>query len=145
MPGTADIEIITPHGRALASVRVKNLPGLSRETAIALRDALLEDLPVRYVLVLSQTVGFIWARQDEQPQYGEPEVLDMRPVLREYFSEGELSRHLRGTGLELVFSHWLGDLARGRVTRPGGTGGQGPFAQFVEDIRHAQIRIEALA
>ena len=145
MPGRADIEIVTSHGRPLAFVQVKNLPRLSRETAVGLRDALVQDVPIQYVLVLSQNAGFVWRRQGDQVEYREPEVLDMRPVLREYFSEGELSRHMRGTELELVFSHWLGDLARGRVTRPGGTAGHGPFAQFVTDIRDAQIRIEALA
>lgn len=148
MSRRADILISTSQGRPLAVVEVKNLPQLSLGNAQELRDALLEQLPrpVPYVLVVSQTRGFIWQRQSEEPHYGEPEVLDMRPVLREYLSDAELSRHVRGTELDLVLSHWFGDLARGRApTRPSGIREDGPFRQFVSDIRDARINLEALA
>ncbi len=147
MPIRADISISTPHGRPLAVVEVKNLPQLSQGSAIELRDALVEQLPrsIKYVLVVSQTRGFIWQREEDRPPYREPEVLDMTPVLREYLTDAELSRHIRGAELELVLSHWFGDLARGRVTRPGAIADDGPFVRFLSDIRGAQINLEALA
>src|SRR4051794_22725665 len=147
MPTRADIRISTPSGRPLAVMEVKNLPQLSLADAVDVRDAVVEHLarPVEYVLVASQARGFIWQRQGDEPRYGEPDVLDMTPVLREYLTEAELGRHIRGASLELIFSHWLGDLARGRVTRPAGAGEQGPFRQFTSDIRQAQVNFEALA
>lgn len=145
MARRADIAISTSHGRPLAFVEVKNPPRLSLETAVGLRDAIVEQLPVKYVLVVSQSEGYIWRRQSTGPGYDEPEMLDMRPVLREYLSDGELSRQIRGTELELVLSHWLGDLARGRVTRPRGVAEEGPFVQFLSDVRGAQINLEAVA
>ncbi len=69
----------------------------------------------------------------------------MRPVLREYLTDAQLDLHIRGAELELVFSHWLGDLARGRVTLPSGVDEQGPFSQFLVDVRHAEIYLEAPA
>jgi hypothetical protein len=142
-----DIIVSTRQGRQLAVVEVKNLPGLSLEDAVALRDAIVEppSRPVRYVLVVSQAKGFLWRWQEEETRYGEAEELDMGPVLREYVSDGELNRHIRGADLDLVLSHWLGELARGRVARPGGVSEQGPFVQFISDIRGAQINLEALA
>src|SRR4051812_4776578 len=146
MPARADIAINTLSGQPLAAVEVKNLPHLSLDQAVDLRDALLEHLtrPVKYVLVVSQSKGFIWQGRGDELQYGEPEVLDMRPVLREYLTDAELDRHIRGTELELVFSHWLGDLTRGRVTRPAGVGEGGPFSRFASDIRQARIDLEAV-
>ena len=143
----ADILISAPHGRPLAAVEVKNLPRLSLGDASELRDGLVEYLarPIEYVLVVSQTRAFIWKRRGDDSQYGEPEALDMRPILREYLTDAELDRHIRGVELELVLSHWLGDLARGRVTSPGGVAQQGPFVQFLSDIRGAEINLEAAA
>lgn len=142
-----DIAISTASGRQLAIVEVKNLPQLSLAQAVDVRDSLLEDLVrrINYVLVVSQTKGFIWQRQGDERLYGEAEELDMRPVLREYLSEGELSQHIRGAELELVLSHWLGDLARGHLSPRVGTQEQGPFLQFISDIRGAQIQLQALA
>src|SRR3982750_4100746 len=110
MPAPADITIIAPSGQPLAAVEVKNFPGLSLTQAVDLRDGLLEHLarPVKYVLVVSQAKGFIWQNRGGDLLYGEPEMLDMRPVLREYFTDAELDRHIRGAALELVLSHWLG-------------------------------------
>lgn len=147
MSRRADISISTPQHRPLAVVEVKNLPQLTLANALELRDTLVEELPasIKYVLIVSQARGFIWQRAGNEPAYREPEVLDMRPVLREYLTDAELSHHLRGVDLELVLSHWLGDLARDRVTRPGPISEHGPFIQFLSDIRGAQINLEALA
>ena len=142
-----EIAISTRQGRPLAVVEVKNLPDLSLADATELRDTVVRPLgrPVKYVLVVSQNRGFIWERQGDQPPYGEPEVLDMQPVLREYLSQDELTRRFRGADLDLVLSHWLGNLARGRDTRPAGIGDHGPFVHFLADIRGAQINLEALS
>jgi hypothetical protein len=143
----ADIEITTASGGPLAVVEVKNVPQLTHVLAGDVRDALTEHLPrpVKYVLVLSQSKGFIWQKGDEQAGYGDPEVLDMRPVLREYLTEAELDQHIRGPGLELIFSHWLGDLSRGHVTPPGGAADHGPFHRFTSDMRQARVGLEAVA
>jgi hypothetical protein len=146
MHGRPDIEINTAQGRPLAVVEVKNFPRLSLENAVELRDGLIAQLqgPVRYAMVLSQEKGFIWRRQSDQLEYGEPEELDMRPVLREYLSDGELSQRVRGAELELILSHWLGDLARGRQISLAGVAQEGPFVRFAADIRNAQINLQAL-
>lgn len=147
MHSTADIVITDRHGRLLALVDVKNMPGLSIAEALGLRDDLLEQIgePAKYVLVVSQRNGFIWRREDQKTPFGDPESLDMRLVLREYLTEAELSRHIRGAGLELVLSHWLGDLARGRATSLLSPADRGPFSEFVSDIRGAQVNLQALA
>jgi len=152
MSRRADIFVKTPQGRPLALVEVKNLPGLSENNAVELRDALvlhLDDL-IRYVMVVSQSAGYLWQVQADEtssklPHYGQTQELDMTPVLREYLSEAQLKRHLRGTDLDLVLSHWLGDLARGRTDTLPGTTEQGPLVQFVADIRGAQVNLEAIA
>jgi len=136
----------------LAFVEVKNLPRLSEGDAVELRDALIQDLAdaIPYVMIVSQSVGFIWQlegneRLGKAAEYGRAQLLDMRPILREYLTEAELDRHLRGAELDLVMSHWLGDLARGRTEVLPRTVEQGPLSQFVSDIRGAQINLEALA
>src|SRR5690348_8742389 len=150
--GRVDILARTASGRPLAFVEVKNLPRLSEGNAIELRDALVQELAdtIPYVMVVSQSVGYIWqlegnGRVDRPAEYGRAQVLDMKPILREYLTESELDRHLRGAELDLVISHWLGDLARGRTEVLPRTGEQGPLSQFVSDIRGAQINLEALA
>lgn len=147
MPSRTDIAINTSSGQPLAVVEVKNIPHLTLAQAVDLRDAMFEHVarPVRYVLVVSQAKGFIWRGDGHAPGWGKPEVLDMRPVLREYLTDAQLDLHIRGAELELVFSHWLGDLARGRVTLPSGVDEQGPFSQFLVDVRHAEIYLEAPA
>lgn len=152
MSGRADILVRTGLGRPLGLVEVKNLPRLSQENAVDLRDALVQQLghEIKYVLVASQSAGYIWRLQDheqlgKEPEYGPPQVLDMRPVFREYLTEAELDRHIRGAELSLVLSHWLGDLARGRTDVLPQTPEQGPLSQFVSDIRGAQVNLEALA
>jgi hypothetical protein len=151
MSRRADILIKTRSGRPLALVEVKNLPRLSELNAVDLRDSLVQHLdePIRYVMVLSQSAGYLWQLGGERVgatwDYGQPQVLDMQPVFREYLTEAELSRHIRGAELDLVLSHWLGDLARGRADVLPRIRSQGPLTQFVSDIRDAQIDLEALA
>lgn len=149
---SADIFVKTGWGRPLAFVEVKNLPRLSEGNAVELRDALVEHLDdaIPYVMIVSQSAGYIWRLQEHErfgktADYGRPQVLDMKPVLREYLTEAELDRQLRGAELDLIVSHWLGDLARGRTQVLPRTVEQGPLSQFISDIRGAQINLEALA
>lgn len=147
----ADILVRTRSGRRLALVEVKNLPRLSERDALDLRDALAQDSAdaVPYVMVVSQSVGYLWQLQAERSggmaEYGQAQVLDMKPVIREYLGEAELSRHLRGAELDLVLSYWLGDLARGRTDVMPTTREPGPLTSFVADIRDAQVELEARA
>ena len=146
-----DILVTSISHRPLAFVEVKNLPHLSEANAVAVRDGLIQELEdtVPYVMVVSQSTGYLWHLEGDErfgkpAEYGRAQVLDMKPVFREYLTEVELSQHLRGTGLDLILSHWLGDLARGRTGVLPGTAGPGPFSQFVSDIRGAHINLEAL-
>jgi hypothetical protein len=148
MANRPDIAIVGQNGASLAIVEVKNLPELGAAAATRVRDALIENLgrSARYLLVLSQESGFIWELApsgDVVDQGGER--LSMRPVLREYLTDAELDRRIRGAELELVFSHWFGDLARGRVTRPDGAIAGGPFDHFLSDVRGAQVLFQTPA
>lgn len=151
MSGRPDILVKTRWGHPLALVEVKNLPRLSESNAVDLRDALVQHAAdaVRYVMIVSQSAAYLWQLQHERSgapvDYGQPQVLDMTPVFREYLTEAELSRHIRGAELDLVLSHWLGDLARGRSDVLPRTREQGPLSNLVSDIRDAQIDLEALA
>jgi len=149
MSRRADILVRTPLGQPLALVEVKNLERFTKDNALELRDALLwygiDAIP--YVMVVSQSTGYLWKLQARRPgmaEYGQAQVLDMKPVFREYLTEVELGRHLRGAELELVLSHWLGDLARGHTQVLPQTQEEGPLSQFVADIRDAQIELETL-
>ena len=149
MSRRADILVRTPLGQPLALVEVKNLERFTKDNALELRDALLQygiDA-IPYVMVVSQSTGYLWQLQAHRPEmteYGQAQVLDMKPVFREYLTEVELGRHLRGAELELVLSHWLGDLARGHTQVLPQTQEEGPLSQFVVDIRDAQIELETL-
>jgi hypothetical protein len=150
MSRRADILIRARSGRPLALVEVKNLPHLSEGKAVDLRDALVQHLadPVQYIVVASQSAAFIWELKGQRfgttPDYGKAQFLDMNPVFREYLTDAELTRHIRGAELDLVLSHWLGDLARGRTEVLPRIQEQGPLTSFVSDIRDAQINLEAL-
>jgi hypothetical protein len=141
-----DIGIRGAGGAPLAMVEVKNIPKLTLGAAARIRDQLTayaRAVPTaKYFLVLSQEDGFIW-EPDPNGAYGaEGERISMRPVLREYLSDAELDRHIRGSELELVLVHWFGDLARGRLVQPGNARADGPFARFAADIRDAQVELE---
>ena len=144
-----DIGIRSVGGAPLALVEVKNLPQLSPAMAARIRDALTDDQrsapAAKYFLVLSQEDGFIWEQDRNGAYRGEGERVPIRPVLREYLSDAELDRHLRGSELELVLLHWFGDLARGRVVPPGDGRANGLFARFADDIRGAQVELETAA
>lgn len=154
MSRRADILVRTPLGQPLALVEVKNLERFTKDNALELRDALLRfallanaNDAIPYVMVVSQSTGYLWKLQARRPgmaKYGQAQVLDMKPVFREYLTEVELGRHLRGAELELVLSHWLGDLARGHTQVLPQTQEEGPLSQFVVDIRDAQIELETL-
>jgi len=60
-------------------------------------------------------------------------------------SDAELKGHIRGTDLELILAHWLGELARGRTDVLPRTSEQGPLSHLVADIRDAQGNLEAAA
>jgi hypothetical protein len=146
-----DILVTSVSHRPLAFVEIKNLPDLSEANAVAVRDGLLQEQAdtVPYVMVVSQSIGYLWQlkgneRLGKSADYGRPQVLDMKPVFREYLTDAELNEHLRGAGLDLVLSHWLGNLARGLTSVLPGTAGPGPFSQFVSDIRGAHVNLEAL-
>jgi hypothetical protein len=151
MSEKADILVTRRSGHPLALVEVKNLRRLSEGDAADLRDALVQHMAdaVQYVMVVSQSTGYLWQLQGERlgttADYGQPQLLDMMPVFREYLSEAELSAHIRGAGLDLVLSHWLGELSRGRTPVLPPTSGKGPLSNFVSDIRGAQVNLEALA
>jgi|SRR5579859_2273431 len=151
MSQRADILVKSNIGRPLALVEMKNLPRLSEDNAVDLLKALVQYTSdaIPYVMVVSQSAGFIWQLKGNDAlgrkvDYGQPQLLDMTPVFREYLTEAELSRHIRGAELNLVLSHWLGDLARGRSGVLPGTRENGPLSQFVSDIRGAQVNLEAL-
>lgn len=151
MSRNADILVRTRGGRPLAVIQVKNLPRLLEIDAVDLRDALAQrrDEVVRYVMIVSQSAGYLWQLQAEPSgaaeRYGRPQILDMYPVFRAYLSEEELSRHLRGTELDLILSHWLGDLTRGCADLLPRILETGPLSNLVADIRDAQVRFEAVA
>lgn len=146
-----DILVKTRSGHPFALVEVKNVQHLSTGMAAEIRDELVQHAAkeVRYVIVVSQSAAYLWQLQREPSSakidYGRPQVLDMAPVFREYLSEAELSRHFRGAELDLVLSHWLGDLARGRTDVLPQTPEPGPLLDFVSEIRGAQVNLEALA
>ncbi|HEY8746891.1 MAG TPA: hypothetical protein VIM11_02875 [Tepidisphaeraceae bacterium] len=150
MSGRADILVKTNLGRPLALVEVKNLPQLSEGSAVDVLNDVVQSSAdaIPYVMVVSQSAGFIWQlkRNDATGglDYGKPQLLDMTPVFREYLTEAELGRYIRGANLNLVLVHWLGDLARGGSAVLPQTRGNGPFSQFVSDIRGAQVNLEAL-
>jgi hypothetical protein len=144
-----DIAIRAANSTTLALVDVKNLPNLSLGDAVRVRDELAEHrrlgASAKYFLILSQGRGFIWELDENGEFAAGAEGFSMRPVLREYLTEAELDRHIRGADLELVLLHWLGDLARGKAMQPADVGGNGPFARFTSEIRGAEVLLETAA
>src|SRR2546425_2657227 len=145
----ADILVRRPDGAILAVVEVKNLPRIAAPDAMRLRDALVSfGFPAelaRYLLIITQDRGFIWEANGDGQWARQPESFDMTPVLREFLTEAELQRHLRGTELEIAVAHWLADLSRGRGLPRDSLGGAEGLARFLTDIRGAEVQPEALA
>src|SRR5881392_136449 len=143
-----DIAVRSRSGSNLAIVEVKNIPRLSQSDAEQLRDAVLssraEGDSFKYFLLLSQEIGFIWQLSHLPNQSVPSERFNLKPVLSEYLTDAELEQHLRGTELELMFAHWLGDLARGRGVQPK-VSNNGTFQRFVSDLRGGQIHLGAAA
>ena len=133
-----DFEVTGRLGNTVALIDVKNVPRLTLSSAAELRKDLLEDdttnsLPV-YFLIISQDKSFLWEPEQAGATDAEPAAaFSMSKVLREYLTDHELDRHLRGAELEIVVLQWLSDITRGRGPIPK------ELVKFAESLRGAEV------
>lgn len=120
----ADIKVQDSDGGDLALVEVKNRTGLSPDIAATLRRNLLAhglaSQNVRFFLLVSQDVGYLWDQDDPQNiDYASPTVeFPMVSVIDHYLPSLGSSDRLSESQVELVVTQWLWDLANGANDRP---------------------------
>ncbi len=140
-----DILVRSPQGRPIAIAEVKNWADLDREVASELLDILLDaelklETPVPYLMIVSQTVGFLWVK----PKVGDLPILEfsMQEVIPRYEADGHNLVNPTDSHLQLVILKWFTDLAW--LTEESTTIAEKQLAQtgFIEAIREALILIE---
>jgi hypothetical protein len=145
----ADLLVRGADGQLLAIVEVKSLRHLSRELAAGVRESLADRgllRGIRYLLVVSQHIGFLWANGQGDDRAKAPVCeFPMEGVVRRYEHDWREQERLEHFDLELLVVRWLNDLAE--TSEPPGEEPEQCLALtgFLGSIRGATVTAEALS
>jgi len=145
----ADIVVQAADGNLLAIVEVKNRENLTPVVAAQLRRNLMAhgqlNIIVRYFLIVSQDVGYLWD-QKAHPSFDiVPSTLEfpMTQVIERYLPSFVGAGRLSNAQLELAVTQWLWDIAGdvgGRPRMPEDILAQAP--DFLRLLRGALVSTE---
>lgn len=142
-----DILVQSLEGFPIAIVEVKNLEKLTPDVASFIRkNHLAHGLSnsVRYFLLVSQDVGYLWDQVDAPGTDALPTaIFDMKDISRRYDANLRDDERIRSAQLEFIVFEWLRDLAE-----RGLDGAEGPEPKldssgFLAAIRGGRIRFGA--
>jgi len=144
----SDLVVQSADGNIVALIEIKNMSGLSAETASSIRRNLLmhgrTDWSPPFVMIVSQDRGYLWdQRSTTHPPIQSPtSEFSMKPVVERYLPSFAGGERLRGSQLALAVEQWLFDLASNVEGRPREPASALAKTGFLESIRGGRVVAE---